>query len=171
MTRIWAGCTAPIAVPIIGTNRGKFVVWDTVAMKIKRTIQFAPRNGDGQMTSAMCETGSIRFLGTVGDLVVGNLFGGNFEMFVYHADTGVMDLPQLHPHGKLFGIFPWRRRQSLLLYMNGVLYEFDSTGKTQVVYSESLMNFDLKEGPDGRLYISDRLNIYGETQPAYERLQ
>ena len=106
-------------------------------MKIKRVIRFKPREGDGKMTSAMCEIGTIRFMGaTGGDRVVGNLFGGNFEMFVYHADSGVMDLPTSNPRGKLFGIFPWQCRQSLLLYMNGALYEFDAAGKTTAVYPE-----------------------------------
>ena len=80
----------------------------------------------------MCEIGTIRFLGAIGDLVVGNIFGGEFEMFVYHADTGMMDLPAARPEGKLFGIFSSERRQALLLRFNGSLYTFDAAGKTIV---------------------------------------
>ncbi|MCG3146667.1 MAG: hypothetical protein PCFJNLEI_00101 [Verrucomicrobiae bacterium] len=158
----WSLAASPTRREIyIGTNRATFVVWDTEAMKIKRTIRIPPRPGDGAMTSAMCEVGTIRFLGAVGDLVVGNIFGGGFEMFTYHADTGVLDLPVAHPQGRVFGIFPAPRRQALLLRINGALYEFDGT--TRLLYPEPLPGFETIEGPNGRLYIADKLSIYAET--------
>ena len=86
-------------------------------------------------------------------------------MFAYHADTGVMDLPAAHPNGKVFGIFQWRRRPSLLLRINGSLYEFDAASKTTQLYPEPLPGFDTKEGPEGQLYISDGINIHGELNP------
>ncbi len=155
----------------IGTNRGTFVVWDTEAMKIKRTIKLEPRPGDGQMTSAMSEIGTLKFIGAVGDLVIGNLFGGAYEVYVYHADTGVMDLPKPHPLGKVFGIFQWQKRKSVLLYILGGLYEFDSTGQTKTVYEPTLPGFSTKEGPDGRLYLQAGLAIHEEIDPAWKRLQ
>jgi len=164
--QLWSLAASPNRREVyIGTNRAKFIVWDTEAMKIKRTIQLPQRPGDGVMTSAMCEIGTIRFMGTIGDLVVGNIFGGGFEMFVYHADTGVMDLPAAHPKGKVFAMFQWRRRPTLLLFINGALYEFDAAGQTTQLYPEPLPGFDTKEGPDGRLYISDGINIHGELNP------
>lgn len=162
--QLWSLAASPTRREVyIGTNRATFVVWDTAAMKIKRTIRIPQRPVDGVMTSAMCEIGTIRFLGAIGDLVVGNIFGGNFEMFVYHADTGVMDMPAARPEGKLFGIFESKRRQALLLRFNGSLYTFDATGKTTLAYPEPLPGFHTIEGPDGRLYIGDKLSIYEES--------
>jgi hypothetical protein len=154
-----------------GSNRGTFVVWDTEKWKIKRTIRLEPLDGDGAPTSAMIELGGIRALGAVGDLVIGSRghSNGRFTCFLYHADTGVMDGPQSHPLGKVFGIFSWRHRQSLLLYINGALYEMNGQGETRLVYPEVLPGFGTVEGPDGRLYISDGLNIHGETDPAIRR--
>ena len=43
----------------------------------------------------------------------------------------------------------------LLLFINGALYRYDTTGKTTLLYPEPLPGFDAQQGPDGRLYISD----------------
>ena len=159
----WGLAVSPTRPEIyIGTNLGTFIVWDTEKMKIKRTIRLTPREGDGQMTSAMSETGTLKFMAAVGDLVVGNRFGGIFDLFVYHADTGVMDEPAPHPRGKVFGVFQLHHKPAVLLFILGALYEFDAAGKTTLAYPEPLPGFATKEGPDGRLYISDGLSIFGE---------
>ncbi|MHB9131838.1 MAG: NHL repeat-containing protein [Armatimonadota bacterium] len=155
----------------IGTSEGSFVVWDTEKWEIKKIIRFSPRDErDGEMTSAEIKIGGTRFMAAAGNRVMGNRFGGEFDAFTYHADTGEMEGPAPHPLGKLFGVWSWRRRDSLLLYINGNLYESTEDGQIRLLYPEPLPGFAVREGTDGRLYISDGMSIFRERKPHIERL-
>ncbi len=150
-----------------GTSEGTFVVFDTKTRKIKKTHKFAPRPGveDGKMTSAMIKIGGIRYMEAVGDLVVGNRFGGMFPMWVYNAATGEMQEPFEHPQGRLFGMWKWNKRGSMILRLNGSLYEMTADQKVSLLYPEPFPGFMMSQDSQGRLYVGDATTVYVEKEP------
>jgi hypothetical protein len=154
-----------------GTSEGTFVVFDTKTRKVKKTHKFAPRPGveDGKMTSAMIKIGGIRYMDTVGDLVVGNRFGGMYPTWVYNAATGEMQEPIDHPLGRLFGMWKWKKRGTLVLRLNGSLYEMTADRKITLLYPEPFAGFGMSEDSQGRLYIGDATTVYREVKPWVER--
>ncbi len=154
-----------------GTSEGTFVVFDTQTRKIKKTHKFADRPGveDGKMTSAMIKIGGIRYMEAIGDLVVGNRFGGLYPMWVYNAATGEMQEPIDHPLGRLFGMWKWKKRDSMVLRLNGSLYEMTKDRKISLLYPEPFAGFGMSEDSQGRLYIGDATTVYRESKPWVER--
>jgi hypothetical protein len=154
-----------------GTSEGTFVVIDTKTRKIKKKHKFAPRPGvnDGEMTSAMIKIGGIRYMDAAGDLVVGNRFGGMYPMWIYNAATGEMQEPVDHPLGRLFYVMAWKKRGSLVLRMNGSLYEMTQDGKMTLMYEQPFDGVLMSEDSDGRLYIGGATTVYVEAKPWVER--
>jgi hypothetical protein len=155
----------------VGTSEGSFVVWNTRTWEIARRFVLPPRDAqDGTPTGAEIKLGGIRFLAAAGNRVMGNRFGSGFEAFTYHADTGELEPAAPHPLGKVFGLWRWDARDSLLLYINGSLYESREDGTTVLLYNEPLPGFYLREAPGGRLFLSDRMDIFAECTPMVETL-
>ncbi|OPZ84598.1 MAG: hypothetical protein BWY76_01776 [bacterium ADurb.Bin429] len=155
----------------LGGSDGSFVVWDTEKWEITRVVKFPPRDErDGEPTSAEIKIGGIRFMAAAGNYVVGNRFGSGFPLFVFRADTGEMEGPAPHPLGNVFGIWRWAARDSIILFINGALYEYDGA-ETTLLYPEPLPGFTVRENPAGRLFISDGMTIFAEREPAVERLK
>ncbi|MFZ4397150.1 MAG: hypothetical protein ACOYOU_16165, partial [Kiritimatiellia bacterium] len=160
--QLWTIAASPTRTELyIGTGLGTFVVWNTQTRTIVRSFKFPFPAEKRVMTSSMIHIGGIRFTAAAGDLVVGNEWG-TMNYFVYHADTGEMELPHPHPDGRVVGVYRWNARDSFILYMDDKLVEMTATGSMRPLYTGGLPGAQVKEGPDGRLYLSDRMHIYGE---------
>lgn len=166
--QLWAIAASPTRPELyIGTGLGTFVVWNTRTRSIVRSFKFPFPETERVMTSSMIHIGGIRFMAAAGDLVIGNEWG-SMNYFTYHADSGEMENPRPHPDGRVVGVYRWNARDSFVLYMDDKLVEMAADGSTRALYTGGLPGAYVKEGPDGRLYLSDSISIFGETAPLCE---
>lgn len=163
--QLWTLAASPTRPELyIGTGLGTFVVWNTQTRSIVRQFKFPFPEEERVMTSSEIHIGGIRYTAVVGDWVVGNEWG-TMRMFTYHADTGAMAYPARRPEGRVVGVYAWEARDSFVLFMDGKLMELRADGKLYALYEGPLPGGYVKIGSDGRIYLSDRVSIYGEAEP------
>jgi hypothetical protein len=168
--QLWALACSPTRPELyLATGLRTFLVWDRRARRIVYQTRFPQREGEGQPTSAEIHTGGIRFMAAAGDLVIGNHWG-RMDLFFFDARTRTMRYHQPFPAGKVWGIYRWPQRDSFLFVTSDGIYEFTPREEARQLYPQPLPGFYLRVGPDGRLYLSDLVRIYGETAPAIHRL-
>ena len=118
------------------------------------------------------KTGAVKYIGVTGDLVVGTRFGGDYELFYYHPDTGVLEQPAKNPRGKAFGLWNWNKRGTLIIRFNSSLYELGPTGEFTLIYDEPVPTgaFQINEDDNGKLFMFSGLTVFVEKDPIINHL-